>query len=79
VLTVSTEHLAICNNIENRTLSIGVYSARLTRPKPENNKVKDTKDHVRLYLQLALYSVKVNELICLLQIKRVSNLLTKFY
>jgi hypothetical protein len=31
-----------------------MYSARLTRPKPENKKVKDTKDHARLYLELAL-------------------------
>jgi hypothetical protein len=59
VLTVSIEHLAICNNIGNRTLSTGVYSARLIRPKLENNKVKDIKDYVKLYLELALYLERV--------------------
>jgi hypothetical protein len=32
VLTVSIEHLAICNNIGNRTLCTRVYIARLTHP-----------------------------------------------
>jgi hypothetical protein len=31
-----------------------MYSARPTRPKPGNKKVKDTKDHARLYVELAL-------------------------
>ena len=62
VLTVSIEYLAICNNIGNRTLSTRMYSARLTRPKPENKKVKDTKDHARLYLELALYFGRVQRL-----------------
>jgi hypothetical protein len=39
-----------------------MYSARLTRPKPENKKVKDTKDHARLYLELALSFRRVHEL-----------------
>jgi hypothetical protein len=32
---VPIEHLAICNNKGNRTLSMRMYSARLTRHKPE--------------------------------------------
>jgi hypothetical protein len=59
VLTVAIEHLAISNNIGNRTLNTRVYSARLNRPKPENKKVKDIKDHVRLYLELAIYLERV--------------------
>jgi hypothetical protein len=39
-----------------------MYSARLTRPKPENKKVKDTKDHAKLYLELALSFERVHEL-----------------
>jgi hypothetical protein len=31
-----------------------MYSARLTRPKPENKNVKGSKDYARLYLELAL-------------------------
>jgi hypothetical protein len=54
VFTVSIKHLAICNNIGNRTLSTGMYSARLTRPKPGNKKVKDSNDYAKLYLGLAL-------------------------
>jgi hypothetical protein len=55
VLTISIERPTICNNIENRTLSTGMYSVRLARPKPNNKKVKYTKDHAKLYLELALY------------------------
>jgi hypothetical protein len=55
-----------------------VYSARLTRPKPENKKVKYTKYQVRLYLALALYLERVHELMCLLQIKGVLALLVSF-
>jgi hypothetical protein len=69
VLTVSIEHLAIYNNSGNRTQSTGVYSARLNQPKPENKKVIDIKDHIRLYLELALYLERVHELLCLLQVK----------
>jgi hypothetical protein len=59
VLTKSIERLAICNNIGNRTLSTRVYLARLTHPKLGNKKVKDTKDHAKLYLELALYFGRV--------------------
>jgi hypothetical protein len=31
-----------------------MYSARLTRPKLENKKVKDSNEYARLYLELAL-------------------------
>jgi hypothetical protein len=62
VLTISIEHLAICNNIRNRTLSAGMHSARHTRPKPGNKKVKYIKDHAKIYLELALYFGKVDEL-----------------
>jgi hypothetical protein len=30
-----------------------MYSARLTRPKPENKKEKDFKEYAKLYLELA--------------------------
>jgi hypothetical protein len=43
-----------------------MYSARLTRLKPGNKKVKDTKDHARLYLELALSFGRVQELMQLL-------------
>jgi hypothetical protein len=36
-----------------------MYSARLTRPKPENKKVKDSKEYARLYLELALFFSKI--------------------
>jgi hypothetical protein len=39
-----------------------MYLARLTRPKPENKKLKGTKDHARLYLELALYFGRLQEL-----------------
>jgi hypothetical protein len=39
-----------------------MYSTRLTCPKPGNNKVKDMKDHARLYLELALSLGRVQEL-----------------
>jgi hypothetical protein len=44
-------------------MSTGMYSARLTRPKPRNKKVKDTKDHAKLYLKPALYFGRVDELV----------------
>jgi hypothetical protein len=31
-----------------------MYSSTLTRPKPENKKVKDSKEYARLYLELGL-------------------------
>jgi hypothetical protein len=37
-VAVPIEHLAICNNKGNRTLSMKMYSARLTRHKPEIKK-----------------------------------------
>jgi hypothetical protein len=43
-----------------------MYSARLTHPKPGIKKVKDTKDHARLYLELALSFGRVHELMYLL-------------
>jgi hypothetical protein len=39
-----------------------MYSTRLTCTKPVNKKVKDTKDHAKLYLELALYLGRVDEL-----------------
>jgi hypothetical protein len=36
-----------------------MYSARLTRPTPRNKKVKDSKDYAKLYLELALYFIRV--------------------
>jgi hypothetical protein len=39
-----------------------MYLARLTRPEPGNNKLKDTKYHARLYLELALSFGRVQEL-----------------
>jgi hypothetical protein len=39
-----------------------MYSARLTRPKSGNKKVKETKDHARFYLELALSFGRVHEI-----------------
>jgi hypothetical protein len=39
-----------------------MYSARLTRPKLGNKKVKYTKDHASLYLELTLSFGRVHEL-----------------
>jgi hypothetical protein len=39
-----------------------MYSARLTRPKPENKKVKDFKEYAKLYLELALCFSRVMEI-----------------
>jgi hypothetical protein len=36
-----------------------MYSTRLPRPKLGNKKVKDTKDYAKLYLELALYFIRV--------------------
>jgi hypothetical protein len=36
-----------------------MYAARLTRPKPRNKKVKDSKDYAKLDLGLDLYFVRV--------------------
>jgi hypothetical protein len=36
-----------------------MYSARLTRPKLGSKKVKDNKDYAKLYLELALYFIRV--------------------
>jgi hypothetical protein len=36
-----------------------MYSARLTHPKQGNKKVKDSKDYTKLYLELALYFIRV--------------------
>ena len=41
------------------TLSTGMYSTRLTRPKPGNKKVKDFKEYAKLYLELALCFTRV--------------------
>jgi hypothetical protein len=38
-----------------------MYSARLTRPKPGNKKVKDSKGYAKLYLELALYIIRLTE------------------
>jgi hypothetical protein len=46
VRAVPVVHLTICNNNGNNALSTRMYSARLTRHKPE---IKDTKEHARLY------------------------------
>jgi hypothetical protein len=35
-----------------------MYSTSLTRPKPGNKKVK-TKDYAKLYLEMALYFIRV--------------------
>jgi hypothetical protein len=42
---VTIVHLTICNNNGNKTLSMRMYSARLTRLKL---KIKDTKEYARL-------------------------------
>jgi hypothetical protein len=39
-----------------------MYLAKLTRLKPKNKKVKDTKDHVKLYLEMTLSFEIVHEL-----------------
>ena len=36
-----------------------MYSARLTSPKPGNKKVKDSKEYAKLYLEMALYFIRV--------------------
>jgi hypothetical protein len=56
-----------------------MYSASLTRPKPGNKKVKDSKDYAKLYLELALFFIRVmgvNEVIS--NLKRLPNSLFHF-
>jgi hypothetical protein len=60
--TRSTSH-PLQQIIGNSTLSTKMYSARLTRPKPENKTVKDSKEYARLYLELALYLSRVTGVI----------------
>jgi hypothetical protein len=55
-----------------------MYSAILTRPKSGNKKVKDTKDHVMLYLELALSFGRVHESI-LRDIMIINHLLASQY
>jgi hypothetical protein len=56
-----------------------MYSSRMTHPKPGNKKVKDSKDYAKLYLELAVFFIRVtgvNEVIS--NLKRLPNSLLHF-
>jgi hypothetical protein len=56
-----------------------MYSATLTRPKPENKKVKDLKDYARLYLVLALCFSRVTGVTEVINsLKGITKLITPF-
>jgi hypothetical protein len=56
-----------------------MYSARLTRPKPKNKKVKVSKEYARLYLELALCFSRVTGVTELLNnLRGIYQLITPF-
>jgi hypothetical protein len=56
-----------------------MYSARLTRPKPENKKVKDFKEYAKLYLELALSFSRVTGVAEVINnLKGITKLITPF-